>query len=108
MIELEEPRERAILVGAPAKALGPAVVEEHLQELAQLADTAGVQVVGSLVQRLESPNPRLFIGEGKAEELQGLIREHQATLVLFDEELSPAQGKNLEDFTGTRSWTGRS
>jgi GTPase len=102
MIELEVPRERAILVGAPAKALGPGVVEEHLQELAQLADTAGVEVVGSLVQRLESPNPRLFIGEGKAEELQGLIREHEATLVLFDEELSPAQGKNLEDFTKTR------
>jgi GTPase len=102
MIELEVPRERAVLVGAPSKRLSSDAAEEHVEELARLADTAGAEVVGSLIQRLDSPNPRFYVGEGKAEELASLIQELDATLVVFDEELSPAQGKNLEDFLKTR------
>ena len=102
MIELEQPRERAILVGAPPKAIGAETAEEHLEELGRLADTAGVDVVGTVSQRLESPSPRLYIGEGKAAELKELAESTGATLALFDEELSPAQGKNLEQFTGLR------
>jgi GTP-binding protein HflX len=102
MIELEEPRERVVLVGAPLKSVPLELAEEHLEELARLTDTAGADIAGRLIQRLDSPNARYYIGEGKAEELKGLIQEESATLVIFDEELSPAQGKNLEEFTGTR------
>jgi GTPase len=89
-------------VGAPLKSIPPAVGDEHLEELGRLADTAGVDAVGTARQRLDSPNPRLFVGEGKAEEIRDLATELGATLILFDEELTPAQGKNLEKFTGVR------
>lgn len=75
---------------------------EHLEELARLADTAGAQVAGTLRQRLDAPHPKYFIGEGKAHELKELIRAIEAELVIFDDELTPAQGKNLEDLLGTR------
>jgi GTP-binding protein HflX len=75
----------------------PRAAEEHLHELARLADTAGAVVVGTLVQRLDSPHPKYYIGEGKVAELKELVEATGASLVIFDEELSPAQGKNLED-----------
>lgn len=102
MIELEVPRERAVLVGAPPKGQTQAVADEHLEELQRLTDTAGAEVVGSVQQRLDSPHPKFYIGEGKAEELKDRIGERGATLVVFDEELSPAQGRNLEEKLGTR------
>jgi GTP-binding protein HflX len=102
MIELEEPRERAILVGAPLKGLPQELADEHLEELERLADTAGAETVGTLRQRLDSPHPKFYIGEGKAEALRDEIAAQGASLIIFDEELSPAQGKNLEEFTGTR------
>ncbi|HEX2091947.1 MAG TPA: GTPase HflX [Longimicrobiaceae bacterium] len=102
LIEIEPPRERAVLVGAPEKGLPQQLADEHLEELARLTDTAGPEVVGSLTQKIDKPNPRFFIGEGKAEELKGLVAESEATLIIFDDELSPAQGRNLEQFTGTR------
>jgi GTP-binding protein HflX len=102
MIELESPRERAVRVGAPRKRLPSDLAAEHLEELARLADTAGAEVVGDLVQRVDSPNPRYYIGEGKAEELRTLVEEQDATIVIFDDELSPAQGKNLEELLKVR------
>ncbi len=102
MQTIETPQERAVLVGAPPRHADARVSEEHLEELGRLADTAGAEVVATLVQRLDGPHPRLFIGEGKAEELRQLVKQNDATLVLFDEELSPAQGKNLEDTVGVR------
>jgi GTP-binding protein HflX len=71
-------------------------MDEHLDELASLADTAGARVVARLSQRRAAPAPRSFIGEGKVEELRELAQSTEASLVVFDEELSPAQGKNLE------------
>jgi GTP-binding protein HflX len=71
-------------------------VDDHLEELARLADTAGARVVGTLIQHLQAPTPNLFLGEGKVEELGALARDVDATLVLFDDELTPVQGKNLE------------
>jgi len=94
--------DRAFLVGAPDKDLPKRLVDEHLEELARLADTAGGRVVGTLVQRIEQPQPRFYIGEGKAHQLVDAIRESEADLVVFDEDLSPAQGKNLEDLLGVR------
>jgi GTP-binding protein HflX len=95
-------QERAILVAAPGRHLSAREAEEHLAELASLTDTAGAAVGGTLFQRIDSPHPKYFIGEGKADELRSLVEERDATLVIFDEELSPSQGKNLEDRLGVR------
>lgn len=94
--------DRAVLVGAPNRDVPPRLAEEHLLELARLTDTAGGKVAGFLRQRVDSPSPRFYIGEGKADELGELVRETGADLVIFDEELSPAQGKNLEERVGVR------
>jgi GTPase len=89
-------------VAAPLKSTSLTEGDEHLAELARLADTAGAAVVGTLQQRLDSPHPKYYIGEGKVAELRELAGERKATLVIFDEELSPAQGKNLEEGLKTR------
>lgn len=94
--------DRVILVGAPASDVSPRLSEEHLEELVRLTETAGGTVASTLRQRLSSPNPRYYVGEGKAQELKGLVQVSEANLVIFDEELSPAQGKNLEDLLGVR------
>jgi GTP-binding protein HflX len=99
---VQPPVECAVLVAAARKTDDRRTVDAHLQELAQLADTAGAVVVGQLTQRVDRPNPATFLGSGKVEELDALIRYTGATLVIFDDELSPAQGKNLEDAVNTR------
>jgi len=78
------------------------VLEEHLEELARLTHTAGGEVASVLRQRIDKPNPRFYIGQGKANELKELLEISEGNLVIFDEELSPAQGKNLEDLLGVR------
>lgn len=103
LIELTPPTERAILVGAPRK--GRAARQqtaEHLDELERLADTAGAQVVGEVVQQIDRPNPATYLGKGKVDELRERIADTGATLLVFDDELSPSQGKNIEDITGLR------
>lgn len=75
---------------------------EHLEELAELVDTAGGIVVGQLTQQIDRPNPATYLGKGKIEELSEKIRETEASLIVFDDELTPAQGKNIEDATGKR------
>lgn len=102
MIENRTPVERAILVGAPPRSLDARTVEEHLEELVRLTDTAGGNVVGVLIQRLDAPNARYFLGGGKVAQLRELVEEKEADLVIFDEDLKPDQAKNLEDFLGTR------
>jgi GTP-binding protein HflX len=77
-------------------------VDEHLDELRRLADTAGAEVVGRTYQRLEAPTPNLYLGQGKVEELKGILQEAGSTLVLFDEPLSPVQGTNLEKTLAVR------
>jgi GTPase len=91
-----------VLVGAPHRDLPACLADEHLEELARLTDTAGGNVVGTVVQRIDHPHPRFYIGEGKAKELAGVVRSSKADLVIFDEELTPAQGKSLEDLLGVR------
>ena len=103
IIELHAHQERAILVGAPIKRSNARhLVNEHLEELERLADTAGGVVVGTLTQQLDRPDPATYIGRGKVEELKVMLAEKDATLVIFDDELSPAQGKNLEGELGKR------
>jgi len=77
-------------------------VDEHLEELGRLADTAGAVVVGTLTQQLDRPHPGTYLGSGKVEELKLRIQELGATLVIFDDELTPAQGKNIEEVVRTR------
>ena len=92
------PRERAFLVGAELtgdRSLWSA--EDSLQELALLADTAGLEVVGSMYQRLKHEFPKHFIGPGKVEEIAALYPELKYALVIFDDELTPAQTRNLEE-----------
>jgi GTP-binding protein HflX len=96
MIDIRREPERAILVAAPVRDEPEVLVDEHLEELACLADTAGAEVTGRLVQRVASPNSALFIGSGKADQLREIVRREGATLVIFDEDLSPAQGVALE------------
>jgi len=90
-------------VGAPLKRAGARKsLDEHLKELARLADTAGAEVVGILTQQLDRPHPGTYLGKGKIDELKSLVAEKGATLIIFDDELSPSQGKNIEDIVGTR------
>lgn len=75
-------------------------LEASLEELAQLARTAGLEVVGQVTQRLERPNPATFIGPGKVEELKERIAETAANVVIFDDELSPRHQRELEKALG--------
>ncbi len=91
--------ERAVLVGVDRGDVDWPV-EESLAELERLVNTAGAEVVGTLTQRLDSPNPRTFIGPGKADELAHMVSRVEADLVVFDDELSPSQQSNLEQLVG--------
>ena len=103
LISLAPVVERAILVGAPLKRSNARhAVDEHLLELERLVDTAGGVVVGTLTQQLDRPNPSTYVGSGKLEELKIMATEREATLLIFDDELTPAQGKNLELELGKR------
>ena len=95
MHDIEEIRERAILVGVerPGEAWP---VESSLDELQRLVDTVGAETVARTTQRLDSPNPRTFIGSGKAEEVAEMCRAYAADVVVFDDELTPSQQANLE------------
>jgi GTP-binding protein HflX len=75
-------------------------VEASLEELAQLATTAGIEVVGQMIQRLVRPNPATFIGSGKVKELVDLVKENAAEVVIFDDELSPRHQRELEKKLG--------
>jgi GTP-binding protein HflX len=97
MIPVRDPIERVVLVAAPRKGSPDARhVSEHLEELTRLVDTAGAEVVGRISQHIAAPNPATLIGEGKVEEVAGEVAAAEASLVIFDEELSPVQGANLE------------
>jgi GTP-binding protein HflX len=103
LITVAAPVERAILVGAPRKGSGARrAADEHLKELAELTDTAGADVVGELVQQIDRPHPGTYLGSGKIDELRDLSVARDASLIIFDDELSPSQGKNIEDAVGKR------
>ncbi|MCX7868496.1 MAG: GTPase HflX [Terrimicrobiaceae bacterium] len=96
------PRETTILVGIERLGESRWDVEESLGELGQLASTAGAKVVDVVVQKLEKPTAPYYIGKGKAEEVARSCKEKQATSLIFDDELSPAQGRNLEKLTSRK------
>ncbi len=93
-------RERAVL----ARLVGPrdSFTENPLDELTGLAKTAGTDVLDGVVQRRETPDPKTFLGKGKVEELRQLVDMHEADVVIFDNDLSPSQTRNLEKAISTK------
>jgi GTPase len=92
--------EKAIAVGLVLPSLTRSVAEEHLAELEKLIETAGGSVVERVLARRPAPDPATFVGKGKAEELKSAVERTGAKLVVFDDDLSPAQARNLEKITG--------
>lgn len=95
LLEIKEPVERALLVGIE-RPEDTWSADSSLEELARLVSTAGAQVVATTTQRLHTPNPKTFIGTGKAQEIARLCDEQAIDVVIFDDELSPSQQSNLE------------
>jgi GTP-binding protein HflX len=90
-------RERAVLVGVASNGSSRMTVESHLDELGQLVETAGGEAVARVVQDRKAPDPAFFIGRGKVGELAKLVEARRAGLVVFDDDLSPAQLRHLEE-----------
>jgi GTP-binding protein HflX len=95
-------REKAIAVGLILPAISRSLADEHLDELEQLIETAGGTVVQRVTAKRPAPDPAMWIGKGKAEEVKALAEHHGATLVVFDDDLSPAQTRNLEREIGVK------
>jgi len=97
MIELAQAgKERCIIVGVSTRAVGRSETEEYLDELALLADTAGAEIVARLTQDRDRIDPATFIGKGKVEEIRMLVEAQKIPLVIFDDDLSAVQVRNLE------------
>jgi GTP-binding protein HflX len=95
-------RERVLLVGLVRGRDGRTEAEESMDELAALVETAGGEVVHSLVQERGHPDPATFVGRGKAQEIADLSNEMDIDLVVLDDDLNPAQARNLEELAGRR------
>jgi GTP-binding protein HflX len=101
-VAIFRPVERAVLVAVQPDGGTAADVESSLDELELLADTAGSQVVGRVVQRRSTPDVATFVGRGKVAELKGLCASLGADAAIFDDELTPAQQRNLEERLGVQ------
>lgn len=99
-VDLEVVQQRALLVGTGVGTRSPAVAEASLSELSLLADTAGADPVEAVLQHRDRPDPATYIGRGKAEELREVAEALDIDVVVFDDELSPAQQRNLEKLLG--------
>ena len=102
MIETNKPRERAILIGVLYHGQDESEVEDFLEELSFLTETAGAEPVKRFIQKLDAQNPRTFVGSGKIEELAKFISENKIDIAIFDDELTPSQLRNIEDALGCR------
>ena len=89
-------KETAVLVGVHIKGQPDEVIEDYLKELEFLTETAGGTVVKKFVQRLDKPNPKTFIGTGKVNEIKQYVEDNEVGLIIFDDELSSSQIRNLE------------
>ena len=101
---IEKPRDRAVLVGLASPRLDRKenADEQSMEELAALVETAGGVCVGVVLQTLAAPNPRTFIGEGKVDEIRELVKAQEATMVIFDNDLSPSQMRVLTEEFGVQ------
>ncbi len=88
--------EKAVLIGVINKEQSQEKVNEYLDELEFLTYTAGGEVIKRFIQRVDTPNPKTYIGSGKMKEVETFVKEHNVGTVIFDDELSPAQQNNIE------------
>lgn len=96
LFDTAEKQETAVLVAVQPQGQRDAQASEYLDELEFLAETAGVKTLKKFTQKLEYPDPRTYIGKGKLEEVRLYVEEHKADTVIFDDELSPSQIRNVE------------
>ena len=104
MRNTEEVRDQVVLVGlnSPVLKKEENADEGTMEELSALVETAGAETVGMVLQNRASPDPRTFIGEGKVEEIREFCRDHGATMVIFDNDLSPSQMRVLTEALGVQ------
>lgn len=95
-------QERAILIGVQIRGQAAEELNDFLDELDFLAETAGAISLKRFIQKLDSPNPRTFIGKGKIDEIKSFVESHGADIAIFDDELSPTQLRNIEKELGIR------
>jgi GTPase len=95
-------QELAVLVGVISRHQSQEEVEDYLRELAFLTETAGAIPVKNFIQRVDKPNPRTYIGSGKLEEIQEFVGLNHTDMVIFDDELSASQFRNIEKILGCR------
>src|SRR4051812_38559932 len=93
----QKSRERALLIGLEKQGVSKWDLRDSLDELRELANSAGAEVVDTVTQKLQKPTAPYYIGRGKAESIKESCQDQQVTSVIFDDELSPAQGRNLEN-----------
>jgi GTP-binding protein HflX len=101
-LSTEKVKEQAVLVGVQLHGQTDDLIDDYLNELNFLAETAGAQVLKWFIQRLETPNPRSFIGSGKVAEIRKFVEENDIDLIIFDDELTSTQLRNLERDLGKR------
>ena len=102
-VQTVEETERAVLAGLDYQRKGDRWdIEDSLDELKQLAETAGAEVVGRTYQKRDCPDSALFLGKGKLQELSLLLQEAKANVLIFDDELSGSQQRNIEEFLGVK------
>ena len=92
-----KPQETAVLVAVPGYRQTDEQTNEYLDELAFLTETAGAQTIKRFVQKLEKPDRATFVGSGKLEEIKAFVKEHNVDMVIFDDDLSPSQVRNIEN-----------
>ncbi|HEV2806192.1 MAG TPA: GTPase HflX [Chthoniobacterales bacterium] len=99
MIEIspKQKQERALLIGLEQEGVSKWDLRDSMEELAELANSAGAEVVNTVTQKLQKPTAPYYIGKGKAELIKESFKDQHVTSVIFDDELSPAQGRNLEN-----------
>ena len=93
----QKTQERALLIGLEKQGVSKWELRDSLDELRELANSAGAEVVDTVTQKLQKPTAPYYIGRGKAESIKDSCQDQQVTSVIFDDELSPAQGRNLEN-----------
>ena len=94
--ETSKPQETAVLVAVPSYRQTDEQTQEYLDELAFLTETAGAQTVKRFIQKLDKPDRATFVGSGKLEEIKAFVKEHNIDMVIFDDDLSPSQVRNIE------------
>ncbi len=100
--KLIETKHSCILIGVIPKGTDDQLAQEHLSELALLADTYGLETIRTFTQKLERPDKATYIGKGKVAEVKEFVKEHAISVVIFDDEISPSQQRNLEKELGKK------